>query len=76
MLGPIAQIESVAGRFLPRLFQIVAKVGPVGHSTGSCTNIVVVNGHIWDGPTTEVAEHLGCSGSVERLPDRRLQDQG
>ncbi len=43
---------------------------PVGPQTGTRNNIEVGNGHIWDGPTPEVKENLGSSGTAERLPNR------
>ncbi len=45
----------------------MAEAQPGGPSTGSCNNIGVDNGHIWDSPTTEVEEHLGSSGTAEWL---------
>ncbi len=63
-------------RGLLRLFQNVTEVQPVGPSAGSCNrscnNIWVGNGHIWDSPTFEVEEHLGSSGTAERLVDQQL----
>ncbi len=56
----------------PRLFEMVAKLPPLGHSTGPYADIVVGNGHSWDGHPSEAEEHLGSFGTAERLVDQQL----